>query len=46
MAKLKWPPEGRTFRYEFNDQLDMEIPAIDNEPNKTGKTKIEDVSRD
>lgn len=39
MANLRWPPE-KTFKYEFNDELAMEIPAIDNDRGiKKGKTK-------
>ncbi len=28
MVNLKWPAE-RTFKYEFNSNLEMEIPAFD-----------------
>ena len=43
MINLKWPAE-RTFKYEFNSNLEMEIPAFDTNKNmkKThSKTGIE-----
>lgn len=38
MASLRWPPD-KTFRYEFNEELTMEIPAIDNKELKSSKSK-------
>ena len=29
-GKIIWPPE-KTFKYEFRDDLEIEIPLIDNE---------------
>lgn len=38
MAKLNWPPEN-TFKYEFNEQLDLEIQMKENRLLKKAKTK-------
>lgn len=45
MSNLNWPPE-KTFKYEFNEQLDLEIPLKENKLLKKAKTKksIEDKS--
>lgn len=47
MAKLNWPPEN-TFKYEFNENLEMVIPAIDNDRSEKGKinSKVEGNGRD
>ena len=40
MSKLNWPPEN-TFKYEFNNSLDLEIPLVDNKVLKKAKMKDE-----
>ncbi len=43
MASLNWPPEN-TFRYEFNENLEMEIQAFDND--KKVKSKVNKGNKD
>lgn len=45
MSNLNWPPEN-TFKYEFNEQLDLEIPLKENKLLKKAKANksIEDKS--
>jgi len=46
MANLRWPPE-KTFKYEFNEELTLEIPAIDNNRGmKKGRSKSEGEDKD
>ena len=40
MARLNWPPEN-TFRYEFNENLEMEIAAFDNKKEKEERNNKE-----
>ncbi len=43
MAKMYWPPE-QTFKYEFNSELDLEIPLNENKTLEGKKTQ-KDESR-
>lgn len=47
MAKLIWPPE-KTFKYVFDEKLEMEIPAINNNRNvkNNSNTNINNIDRD
>ncbi len=41
MAKLYWPSK-QTFKYEFNHELDLEIPLIENKKLKGMDKKDKD----
>ncbi len=48
MAKMNWPPE-KTFKYKFNDELEMDIPLEENtekDMNIINKLKKENKDRE
>ena len=44
MANMYWPPE-KALKYQFNDELELEIPLVDNRKIEKGKEKEDNDAR-